>query len=86
MIKQRAIDEEAMKHPPGTRLMPEDERQQTLDDLKSAKDETNKQLERLPVVSHSQKMERHRTELEQKVARLERAIETFSKPNVYVAV
>ena len=51
--KQRAIDEEMSKHPPGTRLMPESERQETLRDLREAKEETNKQLERLPIVSHS---------------------------------
>ncbi len=52
-VKQKAIDDEMAKHPPGTRLMPEDERQETLKDLKEAKEETNKQLERLPIVAHS---------------------------------
>ena len=73
------------KHPPGTRLMPEDERVQTLNDLHEAKAETNRQLERLPVANVSQKMERHKKELEEKMSRLDRAIETFSKKQVYVA-
>ena len=74
------------RHPPGTRLMPEDERQETLRDLKEAQVETNRQLERLPVAAHSQKMEKHKKELEEKLARLEKAIDTFSKKQVYVAI
>ena len=74
------------KHPPGTRLMPEEERQETLKDLREAKAETENQLERLPITAHSGKMERHRKELEEKQGRLEKAIETFSKPKVYVAM
>jgi len=41
------------KHPPGTRLMPEQERRETLAELEEAKEETNRQLEKLPVVAHS---------------------------------
>ena len=33
VAKQQAIDEEMARHPPGTRLMPEAERQETLRDL-----------------------------------------------------
>lgn len=83
--KKKALDEELSKHPPGTRLMPEEERVQTLNDLNEAKAETNRQLERLPVANVSQKMERHKKELEEKMSRLDRAIETFSKKQVYVA-
>ena len=35
-IKIKAQEEERAKHPPGTRLMPEDERIATLNDLKEA--------------------------------------------------
>jgi len=37
-------------------------------------------------MAHSAKMERHKKELEEKLARLDKAIETFSKPTVYVAM
>ena len=84
-LRQKALEEERAKHPPGTRLMGEDERIQTLNDLLEAKAETNRALEKLPVVAHSSKMERHRKELEDKLTRLDRAIETFSKKTVYVA-
>jgi len=74
------------KLPPGTRQMPEDERQATLIDLNLAKKETNGLIEKLPVVAHSMRMEKHKKELEEKLVRLERAIETFSKEKVYVAL
>lgn len=35
-VKQRAYEQEMAKLPPGTRLMPEDERLATLDDLRAA--------------------------------------------------
>lgn len=79
-------EQEMAKHPPGTRLMPEEERVQTLNDLKEAKVAANKELEKLPVVAHSGKMERHKKELEEKLGRLDKAIETFSKKTVYVAM
>ena len=66
--------------------MPEEERLETLRDLKAAKEETTRTLEKLPVVAHSMRMEKHKQELEQKLARLDRALETFSKTKVYVAL
>ncbi len=50
-IKQKVLDEENSKLPPGTRLMLEDERKATLEDLVSAKRMTNDQLERLPITA-----------------------------------
>jgi hypothetical protein len=41
-------------------------------------------LERLPVTMRSMKMQDFKKELEEKMTRLERAIETFSKLIVYV--
>ena len=84
--QQKAEEEERLKHPPGTRLMPEHERIETLNDLLQAKAETSRALEKLPVVAHSNKMERHKKDLEDKLIRLERAIDTFSKKTVYVAI
>jgi len=86
VLIQKALDEENAKMPPGTRLMPEDERLATLEDLVTAKKVTNDQLERLPVVAKSLKMEKHKSELAEKLDRLEKAIETFSKQKVYVQI
>jgi hypothetical protein len=41
-------------------------------------------LERLPVTMRSLKMGDYKKELEEKMTRLDRAIETFSKLKVYV--
>jgi len=45
------LEEEKSKMPPGTRLMPEHERLETLVDLHDSKREINTALEKLPVVS-----------------------------------
>ena len=45
------IEEERAKIPPGTRLMPEEERLETLRDLQESRKEINTALEKLPVVS-----------------------------------
>ena len=66
--------------------MPEAERLSTLEDLRLAKEETTRTLEKLPVVAHSLRMEKHKKELEEKLGRLDRALETFSKKQVYVAL
>lgn len=85
-VAQRVLDEENAKLPPGTRLMPEEERLATLADLQLAKRATNDQIERLPITMKSMKMVEHRKELEEKMTRLERAIDTFSKKKVYVQI
>ena len=84
--KQRLIDEENAKLPPGTRLMPEEERLSTLADLLAAKKQTNTDLERLPIQAKSLRMAQHKRDLEEKMTKLERAIETFSKKQVYIQV
>ena len=79
------VDEERAKIPAGTRLMPDEERIETLQDLKDSLREVNMVLEKLPVVSRTIAMERHKKDLEQKIDRINKAIETFSKKVVYVA-
>lgn len=74
-----------MKHPPGTRLMPEEERQDTLRDLKESKREINIAVEKLPIGFRTLNQEKHRKDLQEKLMRIERAIETFEKTHVYVA-
>ncbi len=53
------VEEERLKHPPGTRLMPEEERLETLKDLNESRKEINNALERLPVVIKTIMMQRH---------------------------
>ena len=79
------IEEERAKHPPGTRLMPEEERLETLKDLKESRKEINTAIEKMPVVSRTIAGEKLKRELEDKLVRVDRAIETFEKKVVYVA-
>lgn len=65
--------------------MPEEERLETLRDLEQSLKELNVALEKLPVVSRTIAMERHKKELEEKIDRIEKAIITFNKSKVYVA-
>lgn len=82
---QKMIEEERAKHPPGTRLMPEEERLETLKDLKESRKEINTAIEKMPVVSRTIAGEKLKRELEDKLVRVDRAIETFEKKVVYVA-
>ena len=84
--RQRLIDEENAKLPAGTRLMPDEERVQTLNELKFAVKQTNTELEKLPIVAKSLRMAQHKRDLEEKLTKLERAIETFSKNKVYIQI
>jgi len=79
------IEEEKAKHPPGTRLMPDEERLDTLKDLKDSRKEINIAIEKLPVVARTIAGERHKKDLEDKLVRVDHAIETFEKKTVYVA-
>lgn len=65
--------------------MPEEERLETLRDLEKSKKELNAALEKLPVVSRTIAMDRHKKDLEEKIDRVEKAIITFNKSKVYVA-
>jgi len=82
---RKMVEEERSRMPPGTRLMPEEERLETLKDLQDSYKEVNNTLEKLPVISKTLAMEKHKKELEDKMVRINRAIETFSKKQVYVA-
>jgi hypothetical protein len=82
---QKMIEEEKAKHPPGTRLMPEEERLETLKDLKESRKEINTAIEKMPVVSRTIAGEKLKRELEDKLVKVDRAIETFEKKVVYVA-
>lgn len=85
-VKQKAVDAEAAKLPPGTRLMPEEERLETLNDLRAAKKEVEVQITKLPFVMKTMQMKQHKSDLEDKVDKLEKAIATFSKQKVYVQI
>lgn len=82
----RRLQEEESKIPPGTRLMGEEERLKTLEDLQATKREINNALEKLPLANQSLALQKRKKEMEEKLMRIDKAIETFSKKIVYVAL
>ena len=66
--------------------MGEEERLRTLEELNISKKEVNNMLERMPIANQSLALQRRKKELEAKLMRIERAIETFSKKTVYIAL
>ena len=66
--------------------MSEDERLKTLDDLKESRREINNALERMPIANTSMAIIKKKKEMEEKLMRIDRAIETFSKKTVYIAM
>jgi hypothetical protein len=86
MEKDRAIEEAKAKRPSGTRLIDEDERADTLQQLIEAKDVATRALEKLPMFMYSGKTERTKRELEEQVIQLHRAIDTMSRRDVYAPI
>ena len=66
--------------------MGDEERLSTLFDLVQTKKDLNTQLERMPIAIRTQAAEKRKKEMEEKLSRIERAIETFSKKTVYIAL
>ena len=72
--------------PPGTRLLSEDERLETLNNLKASKTEVEKLISKMPLSMRTLALQQRKTELEKKVDELDKAIATFSRPKVYIAI
>ncbi len=72
--------------PPGTRKMEEDERLKVLEELFQSKKEITNLLEKMPIANKSMAHEKRKKELEEKLMRIERAVDTFSKKTVYLSL
>ena len=59
--------------------MPEEERLETLRDLEANKKDINDALMKMPISMASQGLQRRKTELEQKLIQVDKAIEMMSK-------
>ena len=66
--------------------MPEDERLRTLEDLNQTKKDIINMLEKMPVANQSMALVKRKREMEEKITKIEKAIETFSKKVVYIAI
>ena len=72
--------------PPGMTLMPEDERVETVRTLQQSLEEVNRQLQKLPFVIETHSIQKRHDALESKLKEIERALEIFNRPRVYVAL
>lgn len=80
---ERKLAEEA-KYPKGTRLISEEERLQTLDNLNRTKKEVESALFKLPITMRTLSMQNKKAELEAKLDELDAAINQFSRKKVFV--
>lgn len=77
-------EREKAKLPPGTHLMDEEERIQTLEELQKQKNDVYQMLRSLPLSMRTDTLQNKKRDLELKVVELEKAIATFSRKVVYV--
>ena len=70
--------------PPGHRMLPEQERVETLRIVQSNFDELVAKMARLPVTSDTLRSKMYRKELEDKIAAAEAGIKVFSRRKVFV--
>ena len=76
--------EEAAKYPKGTKLLTEEERISTLNGLINSKKEMTNLLEKLPITTRTLAMQNKKEELIRKIEEVEKAIEMFSKKQVFI--
>ncbi|XP_075037759.1 enkurin domain-containing protein 1 [Mixophyes fleayi] len=81
--KQRTPDPSL---PPGHTLMPEHDRQQTLQNIQQTQSQLVKDLLMLPVRADTLSIQNRRTELEKKLSEIEEAIKIFSRPKVFIKI
>lgn len=70
--------------PPGMSLMPDEERQETLNVLLKSQGVAKDQLRRMPLVVETQGQVRRKNELDAKLKEIEEAIVIFSREKVFV--
>ncbi len=86
-VKEKKAEEKAKaKMPPGTRLMLEDERIQTLEELEKQRASVQILIEKMPISMRTDALKIKKRELEEKIKEIERAIVTFSRKVVYVTI
>ena len=76
--------EEMSKYPKGTKLLTEEERLNTLNGLIENKKEINNKLEKMPITTRTNSVRIRKEELFKKLEEIEKAIEMFSKKQVFV--
>ena len=82
--EERKRQEEASKYPKGTKLLTEEERLNTLNGLIENKKEITNQLEKMPITTRTNSIRIRKEELFKKLEEIEKAIDMFSKKQVFI--
>lgn len=87
-IKEDArLEAKAQKNRPvGTRLLPEDERIATLETLNKSRADVTKILCQMPISMRTESLRKQKADLENKLIELEKAVEMFSRKQVFVKI
>ena len=75
---------EASKYPKGTKLLSEEERVSTLNGLINSKKEMETLLEKMPITTRTLSIQNKKEELIKKLEEIEKAIDMFSKKQVFI--
>ncbi len=78
--------EEAAKYPKGTKLLTEEERINTLNGLIENKKQIMNQLEKMPITTRTNSIRIRKEELCKKLDKIEKAIDMFSKKQVFIKI
>ena len=78
--------EEAAKYPKGTKLLTEEERVNTLNGLIENKKQIMNQLEKMPITTRTNSVRIRKEELLNKLEEIEKAIDMFSKKQVFIKI
>ena len=78
--------EEALKYPKGTKLLSEEERLSTLNGLIQNKKDLTNQLEKMPITTRTNAVRIRKEEIIKKLEELEKAIDMFSRKQVFIKI
>ena len=82
--EEKKRKEEISKYPKGTKLLSEEERVSTLNGLINSKKEMINLLEKMPITTRTLSIQNKKEELIKKIEEVEKAIEMFSKKQVFI--
>eukprot|EP00929_Paragymnodinium_shiwhaense_P050938 TRINITY_DN25642_c0_g1_i1.p1 TRINITY_DN25642_c0_g1~~TRINITY_DN25642_c0_g1_i1.p1 ORF type:complete len:309 (-),score=106.82 TRINITY_DN25642_c0_g1_i1:45-971(-) len=83
--KRRAAEPAGPYVPPGYRMLPKDEVDETLDALRKKRDELEKEFQKLPLSIQTDSQKRREKAVKAKIEESDKAIKMFSQPMVLVA-
>jgi hypothetical protein len=84
-IFRKKLAEEA-KYPKGTRLLSDEEKNETLNNLMNTRKELINLLEKMPITMRTIAVQNRKLEMEKKLEEIEQGIKTFSRKQVFVKI